>query len=76
MGGRVSRKPGGGLETAIKPERGGPGVQKEKAKTKKSGARDRKKEYRKPEVKRLGTVRGVTAGGGTGEFLEEPACCI
>ena len=49
-------------------------MQKDKAKTKKSGARDRKKEYRKPEVKRLGTVRGVTAGGGTEEFLCEVAC--
>lgn len=50
-------------------------MQKKKVETKKSGARGKKKEYRKPEVKRLGTVRGVTAGGGTGEFLEEPQCC-
>jgi len=40
-------------------------VHKSKVDTKKTETRDKKKDYRKPEVKRLGTVRGVTAGGGT-----------
>jgi len=43
-------------------------VQKKKAETKKTTTREKKKDYRKPQVKRRGTVRGVTAAGGTGEF--------
>jgi hypothetical protein len=44
-------------------------VQKDKAKTKKSQSRGKKKEYAKPKAKRLGNVRGVTAAGASGDFL-------
>ena len=50
-------------------------MEKKKVGARKTAARSNKKEYRKPAVKRLGTVRGVTAAGATGEFLEEPLCC-
>lgn len=43
-------------------------MHKDKAETKKAATREKKKDYRKPEVKRLGTVRGVTASGGTADF--------
>jgi hypothetical protein len=44
-------------------------VHKEKAETKKSRGREKKKQYTKPKAKRLGTVRGVTAAGASGDFL-------